>query len=137
MKSNFIATTFIAFFILVIAISCTNQTTNIEKKIIGKWNIVGIMFNNKEVKKIQKENLYAIEFTSNSSCFVKAEDNQLSGSYTLQDPNLLLLKETSITDVCCNTKLADSVFNFFREVNYLYNLKNDTLQINSNNNLLI
>ena len=132
MKINFILSILIVFIVFCTSVSCNNSSSINKKEIIGKWNIVGLISKTDKIT-ITESNLYTVEFNSNDTFIMQGEDNQLKAKFAFNNPNELQLEEIMKTDVCCNSPLADSLFNAFTESKYLYNFREDTLQITTIN----
>ena len=122
---------------LALFISCKNNKTKNEKVValpMGNWKMI-------ELKTAQKNIIldtiitYILEHYLKNKIEIVAEDNALKGEIVPINKNTFIFKRIQITDVCCNSKAAKLVFDFFKDT-IKYEERTDTLILSTHKMIL-
>lgn len=124
------------FFILLTFISC-NNAENKETAMLptGKWKVIQLKNPEKNIV-LNSTGTYFFEHTIKNSIIITAEDNRLSGDFTLVNKDSIKINNLAITDVCCNSEAAKLLFKFFNDT-IKYEQLGDTMILSSNKAVVV
>ncbi len=115
--------------------ACSNNSATNTKTIFGRWKIVDVQ-NSDTILKIPEKILYVIELNTDSSFSVYIEDNILKGIFSVKANQQIEFKNITVTDVCCNSQLGETIESLFSKSPFQFQLRNDTLLLSNKNEQL-
>lgn len=126
---------FIFCFLLLFA--CTNKKVDTPLQMQfpqGKWKAFRLQNKDSVILFDLHKNYYVVLQTQNQLT-ITAEDNTLRGEVIKTSGDSLQIKAITKTDVCCNSKTAEALFDFFTS-SFQIKQQNSKLILSSENGVL-